>query len=354
MVHIDAMTLEGRLFQLARNGPVEELARQLDAHPDKLLAREKPYGWTLLHAAAGDGPPAVVDLLLRRGIDPNVREPGDNTVPMHWAAASGRLEVVRRLADAGSDLVGEGDDHQFTIIGWASCWDGCDDDAHREVVAFLRSRGAPHTIFSALALGLTGEVRRIVARDPSTLEQPLSRNESRQRPLHFAVKRNQPDMVALLIELGADPVSRDDAGNRPAVYATAPGADRPVMERLRALDALDLLAAVSLGDWSAAQRLLPPDPGEGTLHLLAKRGDVRGARWLLQHGADPSARWAHWQAIVTPLHLAVLGDHADVVRLLLAAGADPNVADSEHDSTPLGWAEFFGHLEQVQILRAHV
>jgi ankyrin repeat protein len=40
----------------------------------------------------------------------------------------------------------------------------------------------------------------------------------------------------------------------------------------------------------------------GVLHLMAKRNDVAVVRWLLEHGADPNARWAHWDAEVTPLH----------------------------------------------------
>jgi len=129
--HVDSLTLDGRLFALAREGDVDGLRALLDAHPDRLLAREKPYGWTLLHAAAQKGRLRVVDLLLSRGIDANVKEQGDDSYPMHWAAAGGHLDVVRRLADAGGDVIGAGDDHELEVIGWASVWDGCDDAAQR-------------------------------------------------------------------------------------------------------------------------------------------------------------------------------------------------------------------------------
>jgi ankyrin repeat protein len=43
---------------------------------------------------------------------------------------------------------------------------------------------------------------------------------------------------------------------------------------------------------------------------------------------------------VTPLHLAAAQGHGDVVRLLLAAGADPSIRDSKHHGDALGWAEF--------------
>src|SRR6185295_12025780 len=99
---LDPQTLDHRLFEAARAGDVGALAALLDKHPDHLSARTKPYEWTLLHLAA-----------------------------RHPAAAAGQLDVVRRLADAGGDVVGHGDDHELEVIGWATCWDECDDAAHR-------------------------------------------------------------------------------------------------------------------------------------------------------------------------------------------------------------------------------
>ena len=98
------------------------LTARLDRRPDRLRARSGPYEWSLLHAAAQNGHLTAVDLLLSRGLDVNVREQGDNSYAMHWAAASGHLDVVRRLADAGGDVVGHGDDHALDVIGWATCW----------------------------------------------------------------------------------------------------------------------------------------------------------------------------------------------------------------------------------------
>lgn len=51
------------------------------------------------------------------------------------------------------------------------------------------------------------------------------------------------------------------------------------------------------------------------------------------------------------LHLAALGNHPEVARRLLAAGADPGIRDSMHDSDALGWAEFFRRGELVALLR---
>lgn len=352
--HVDSLTLDGQLFAAAREGDVERLAAMLDAHPDKVRARSKPYEWTLLHAAAHNGRLAAVDLLLSRGLDPNARERGDNTYAMHWAAAAGHLDVVRRLVAAGGDVIGDGDDHELQVIGWATCWDGCDDAAHRDVADFLVSHGAKHHIFSAIAMNLGDEVRRIVAADPAALSKRMSRNESHQLPLHFAVRKNRPEMVALLLELGADPASTDDEEVPVSVYASWPNVGRDIIGMLARAGRMDLFSTLVIGDMTTAERLLAqrPDAANGALHLLAKRGELQAVRWLLDHGADPNARWSHWDAEVTPLHLAAWQGHVEVVRLLLDAGADPTIRDTKHDGDAMGWAEHGGHVEVVRMLES--
>lgn len=93
------------------------------------------------------------------------------------------------------------------IIGWASMWDGAPETARRAVVQFLTSRGAKHHIFSAIAMNLPDEVRRVVRENPKALEQRQSHNEAFGTVLHYAVSSNKPEMVQLLLDLGADPSS---------------------------------------------------------------------------------------------------------------------------------------------------
>lgn len=215
--------LHDQLFAAARNGDAAALASLLDEHPDQLNVRDEPYEWSLLHVAAKGGHLEAVDLLLNRGLDVNIREKGDNTYAMHWAAAGGYLDVVRRLADEGGDVTGHGDDHALEVIGWATCWEGCDDETHRGLADFLVSRGARHNIYSAVSMNLADEVRRIVAENPAILSQGQSHNEDYQLPLHFAVRKNLPGMVALLFELGADPMGKDASAVTPLHIAAMEG-----------------------------------------------------------------------------------------------------------------------------------
>ena len=173
---------------------------------------------------------------------------------------------------------------------------------------------------------------------------------------------NRPAMVQLLLDLGADPLAVDGAGMPVAGYATTPDIDLPVMQKIRAMTfaefdsaarghrppnvgVMDVLAAVALRDLETASAIIAAnrkviDHG-GALHLLAKRGDATGVIWLLERGANPNALWAHWGADLTALHLAAFSGATDVARVLLDAGADPHIRDSQHDSDALGWAGFF-------------
>jgi ankyrin repeat protein len=373
--HVDSLTVNGRLVDAAKNGDVNVLTALLDEHPDGLQVRSMPYEWSLLHHAASKGHLAAVDLLLRRGLDVNTREKGDNTYAMHWAAAAGHLDVVRRLADAGGDVVGHGDDHELEVIGWTTCWDDGDDDAHRAVAEFLVSRGARHHIFSAIAISLAEEVRRIVAADPSALSRRQSRNENHRTPLHFAVLKNRQEMIALLLELGADPLVVDGSGRPVADYASAPETDRRVMEKIAAMVsaelvsaargqrpprgvAIDLVALLALSDWDTAALLLRENPGlvdssGGALHLMAQRNDLPAVKWLLAHGADINGRWASGGADVTSLHLAASRAHAEMVRLLLEAGADPTIRDSMFDGDASDWAQHFQQRAIVEMLERY-
>ncbi len=105
----------------------------------------------------------------------------------------------------------------------------------------------------------------------------MSRNENHQLPLHFAVRMNRPEMVALLMDLGADPLAVDGSGFSAAAYAASPDVDRRVMEGVAAMTsaeltsavrgmrqprggAMDLMAALALGDWETAARLVRETP----------------------------------------------------------------------------------------------
>ena len=208
----------------------------------------------------------------------------------------------------------------------------------------------------------------------------MSRNESHQLPLYFAVRMNEPAMVALLMELGADPLAVDGSGFSAAAYAPSPHVDRPVMQAIAwFMTAAELTSAELAGD--RRPRVGAPRcdrrPGSGRVghrdaagrrearlgsreHAQRRRPASDGQAQRCRGRADgcstvapippragatgiPRSRpctWLFWEVIPRSR------------VFLLRGGADPRVRDSKHDSDAMGWAVFLQRQDIVQILEA--
>lgn len=75
-------------------------------------------------------------------------------------------------------------------------------------------------------------------------------------------------------------------------------------------------------------------------------------RWLLAHGIDVATKRRVWDLNHTALHMTIESGAIEIARLLLDAGADPNVRDDRVHGTALGWAEFFGRDAIAELIRA--
>ena len=228
-------------FEACGKGDIEAL-RGLLANDPSLVRVERPnsryHGWTGLHSAAQGGHVDAVRLLLEHGANPNAREEGDNTYPLHWAAAHRQPETVRALLEAGGEIHGFGDVHELDVIGWATFYHAPDREQgdNADVVSLLVQRGARHHIFSAISVGDLDLIRKLVEENPAALDRRMSRFEQGQTPLHFAMSRRRYDILDLLIELGADLEAEDKNGHTALQVAMLSG-DREAMSRLRAAGA---------------------------------------------------------------------------------------------------------------------
>jgi uncharacterized glyoxalase superfamily protein PhnB len=209
---VDASSLDGRVVAATLAGDAGALAKLLADHPRKIAVTGSDWSRPLLHLAAERGHLDAVRLLLRRGFDVDTRDRYDKATALHWAAQEGHRDVVECLLAAGADVDGAGDAHEIGAIGWATCF----QHVRTEVAELLLAHGARPTIFSAVALGRADLVRELVAADPTLLRnRKMSRFEHHRGPLHLAVLKNRPDMVELLLALGADPRATDSRGYTP-------------------------------------------------------------------------------------------------------------------------------------------
>ena len=113
--------------------------------------------------------------------------------------------------------------------------------------------------------------------------------------------------------------------------------------------------AAGLGRYEDTARLLPsaePRDRHIALALAAQHGHADIVRLLLDAGEDPNRYNPDgYHSHSTPLHQAVCSGHADVVRVLVEHGARLDIRDTVYNGTPLGWAEHGGRTKIGDYLR---
>ena len=131
-------------------------------------------------------------------------------------------------------------------------------------------------------------------------------------PVHYAAQYNtDPEIIALLLELGADVNSKTDLGRTPLQLAAGYNSDAKISGLL-----------LNEGADIAAKN----DAGLTALHFAALSNDnPLVIELLMDRGADLEART---NSNSTPLHLAAESNaHPEIISKLLELGADPTAQD---------------------------
>jgi uncharacterized protein len=163
------VTVEGaeHLTNAIRGGNVADVRALLAAEPELATACVHA-GRTALHVAT-DWPgyfpngPAIVEILVRAGADPNARTEGrgEGETPLHWAASTDDIDVADVLIAAGADV--EAPDGSIgtpldNAIGYA-CW---------HVARRLVDAGAAvNKLWHAAALGQLPRLEELLATEPA-------------------------------------------------------------------------------------------------------------------------------------------------------------------------------------------
>ncbi|XP_042238641.1 ankyrin repeat and KH domain-containing protein 1-like [Homarus americanus] len=161
-------------------------------------------------------------------------------------------------------------------------------------------------------------------------------DESGWTSLIWAVRNNQTEMVKFLLQYNPDVNIKNKNYGDTALIWGAHNGDLTIV--------LDLLAAGALTN-------LPDNDGDTPLIQSAggygERAEV--TRQLLKYGAQVDH---HNNLGWTALMWATRKGHLEVVKLMLAAKADPDKKNFEYGDTALGWASAEGNTDVVRELVA--
>ena len=162
--------------------------------------------------------------------------------------------------------------------------------------------------------------------------------------------------------LDADPTlaSSRDASGVSALMRALYRFDKALTEAVkRRVDTLDVFESAAFGEADRLTELVGGEPslvnsysGDGftALHFAAFFGRHEAAALLIERGAEVDAFGRGWMT-GTAMHSAVSRLQSGVVRILLDAGANPNVRQSA-GWTPLHAAAMNGDLTSVELLLA--
>jgi ankyrin repeat protein len=281
------------------------------------------FGTSPISEACLNGSTAMVRLLLQHRANPNLAI-GTGETPLMTCARTGNADSVRLLLEAGAAVDAKEPSQNQTALMWAAAEKHPAVtktliDAHADVNARTKQGFAP--IHFAARVGDLDSVKLLLAAGVDINMQTRSEREgadntSGYTPLLIATMRAQVDTAIYLLDRGADP-NVLTSGMTPLHWASTSWegfASNPVYGF--------------------------EDPMSGIHDRQAK---LRLVKALLAHNANVNVRMTKRQPQfatgyvdgvgATPLLLAASIQDVEMMRILLAAGADPKIKTATNASS---------------------
>jgi len=187
-------------------------------------------------------------------------------------------------------------------------------------------------LHAAAAAGNVAEIERLVAGGANR----EARDANGRTPLHVAAYRRQYDAARVLMKRGANPNALD-AQRYDIVTIAAVADDVPMLK-------------VAFEGGASAKNVTSPYDGTALI-AAAHLGHDEVVKVLIAAGAPlDHVNNLRWTAVIEAIVLGNGGKrHTETLRALIAAGANPNLADGR-GTTPLALARGRGYAEMVAIL----
>ena len=300
----------------AMRGDLDEVRELLRRGAD--VNAPQSDGLTALHWAADNGDAAVAGVLIYAGANLAPLTRNDAYTPMHMAARGGHADVIGQLVEAGADP------------------------------AVATSRTGVTPMHLAAKAG-SGEAIRALASGGAEVDARDHRWG--QTPLIFAAGFNRLVAVNTLVELGADVSLTENVLHMPTRYAVdraARAARNEVLESFRAQSDNPALWAPTPQQVQAASEAAWRVQALSPEEIIGKATDqemTENQLALLQTNALSYHEMVGNQGGLTALLHASRDGFRDVVRALLDAGADINQVSAGERNSPLLIAAINGHFD---------
>ncbi|WP_346319988.1 ankyrin repeat domain-containing protein [Chitinophaga sp. YIM B06452] len=315
------------IYMASLTGDINRVRQLLDEDPS-LVNRLSDYvtyyqgSGSAINNAASGGHREIVKLLLERGADPNLPEPGiaPKGHALHSAVINGDMETVKLLLQYGA--------HPNVEI--ESSADTLSAAIHRDnkpMIALLCSYGAYRNVHLLAYYNDLLTAAAMFAAKPSLADNVNALENAASEGHELFVKlmlRYQPNLA-----------------KRIAVGVSSRGPQEAVQSK----ELRDYLFSQGMDANHRSWLGITP------LHKFAGNNDLENAASFIEHGADVNA--LDEENSTTPLGYAAKHGHKEMVEFLLGKGANPGLPQEHAWARPLAWAERRGHTEVAAQLAGH-
>ena len=309
-----------------------DTVRYLVSLPQMDVKQRDSEGNTALHVAVREKHAEVVQVLIDAGADVNGRA-SDGDTPLFLAIRKGSLDMVKLLVRAGAGVC-------VTDKGEDTCLMLASYEGHIDTVRYLVSlpqmdvTQADAHGDTALHYAVEEEVQLLIDAGADVDR----RNTAGWTPLHIASRAGALNVVKLLVRAGANVCVADEDGSTCLILASSMGMASSMEGQIETVRYLVSLPQVDVTQGN--------NRGNTALHVAVRDQHANVVQVLIDAGADVNRRDSNGQ---TPLHIASREGALNVVKLLVGAGAGVCVADEE-GMTCLAIASVNGHIRTVRYL----
>jgi ankyrin repeat protein len=302
------------------------------------VAAANQFGATPMLLAAMNGNAAILDRLIAAGADPNapISQTGDTALMI--TARTGQVDAVRILLNHGAKVNTKESWGGTTALMWAV------SERHVAVAELLIERGADVNAKSNFVPSASGRGFEGTAPVAPKANQAIEEFASGwMTPLMFAAREDDLDSARILIQAGAD-VNAVGADGKDALGLALFNGSYDVASLL-----IDSRANVNHADaqrfaplfWAVDRRNMETAPNFPWMVTIDPLPVIKK---LLDAGADPNAlinstprarmrEGSPRIVFATALMRAAFAGDLELVKLLLAHGADPHIPSSDRETT---------------------